>query len=48
VAAMGRQVCLHGPSLVDNDIHAKSAVGSVGHTPWDHTACGTFEREWQR
>lgn len=45
---MGKQVCIHGPSLVENNIHVPSVVGSVGHTPRDHTSCGTFDLNWRR
>lgn len=46
VYEMGKQTAIHGPSLVENNIHAKSTLDHLNRP--EHTSGGTFNREWRR
>ena len=48
VLRMRKRICIHGPSLVENDISVPSVVGSTGHNVVNHTSRGSFDREWRR
>ena len=48
IQRLGKLVCIHGPSLVENDISVPSTIGSVGHNLRDHTSYGSFEKAWRR
>lgn len=46
VYEMGKQTAIHGPSLVENNIHAKSTLSHLNGP--EHTSGGTFNALWKR
>lgn len=46
---VGKQIAIHHPSLVENDVSVASTMGHQSHhNIIDHTSFGSFDRDWKR